>query len=207
MPATLQTKLRSLEMLPPYAPGNAELAAKWNALHDYFFHVAPAWYREGVELPPAARAEAAALWSRRPDLRSYLDGLILWYPCAEFKRGFFRTAKSGSGGDFAQWFALFPDLKATLHPYLLARSRRFNKAFTAIDACLLLARHYDAGDDAYRQIANAIHRDDRREAKRGERDTFVRHDLETHGTLTRSEAEEVNRFLAELQADLLRHWR
>jgi hypothetical protein len=90
----------------------------------------------------------------------------------------------------------------------MARARRFNQGFTAVAACLLWARYYDGGDEAWRMLACVIKRDDHLERKRDHgSSSYLRHDLETHSTITREEANRINQFLAEIDAELLEHWR
>ena len=55
-------------------------------------------------------------------------------------------------------------------------------------------------------LACAIKREERLILLR-ERESYLRHHLETHGIITRAEAGHINRFLAELGAELLQHWR
>lgn len=57
----------------------------------------------------------------------------------------------------------------------------------------------------WRDAALAIHWDDRRQARLppARRSGFLRHDLETHGTLTPAEGEHINRHLAELAGEPL----
>jgi hypothetical protein len=172
-----------------------------------YFRRAVRWYPDGVVLPDASRHAVAALWKVRPDLRYFLGCLVHWYPCAEFLRPFFRDARRGCGGAYFAWFALFPQLRELLRPRIIERARRVNTGFTAIDACLLWARLYDGGDEAYRHLACAIHRDDVRQSHAAHPNGFLRHDLETHGTLTRKEAEQVNVHLLQIKnARLLNHW-
>lgn len=82
---------------------------------------------------------------------------------------------------------------------VIARAGRFNHASEAIEACLIWGRYFDGGDAAWRQIACVIKRDDRKQTKRELPSDYLRHDLETHGTVTTYEASEINRFLVELK--------
>lgn len=193
-----------------------------------YFYASARWYHSGVPLGLEDRQSVVALWQARSDLRSVLGWLVRYYPCAEFKRPFCRSAEQEDWGDYGEWFRLFPDLQAHLHSFILRRARMFNQAFVAVDACLLLARHYGGGDEAWRMLACVIKRsdcrhrlqpsdflshelrselDNERMLKRRLRSDYLRHDLETHGRITAEEAGQINRFLLELDTEPLMHWR
>jgi hypothetical protein len=93
-----------------------------------------------------------------------------------------------------------------MRSFVLARARKFNHGFIAVDACLLWAWYYDGGNEAWRMLACAIKRDDYL-IRRRDRESYLRHHLETHSVLTREEATCINRFLAEFRAEPLEHWR
>jgi hypothetical protein len=158
-------------------------------------------------MPEPIRRRVAEVWRQRPDLRRLLDSLVNFYPCAEFKRPFLRNAEKGGCGYYGAWFEHFPDLKGHLRSFVLARARKFNQGFVAVDACLLWARYYDGGDVAWQMLACAIKRHDHLQRNHPDGTGYLRHDLETHGRITRTEAGHINRFLAEFGAELLEHWR
>jgi hypothetical protein len=231
MPTNLRSVLNTLSTAPVKAGGQYN---PWTELGQLapgrtgYFHASARWYRSGVALGLEDRQAVVAVWRARPDLRRVLGWLVEYYPCVEFKRPFCRSAEREDRGDYGAWFHLFPDLQAHLHSFILRRARMFNQGFVAADACLLLARHYGSGDEAWRMLACAIKRSDCREQNRrpsdflppefrSERDKqragqswlrseYLRHDLETHGRITAEEAGQINCFLLELDAEPLMHW-
>jgi hypothetical protein len=172
-----------------------------------YFRRAAGWFRAGIVLPVTALEAVAALWKHRPDLREVLVYLVHWYPCREFLRPFFRAARRGGHGAYVDWFTTFPELRELVRPGIIARARRVNTGFAAIDAALLWARLFDGGDEAYRHVACAIHRNDVRESFLDRPSGFLRHDLEQHGTVSRTEAARINEHLLRIKnARLLNRW-
>ncbi|MHB9004083.1 MAG: hypothetical protein ACYC6C_08450, partial [Coriobacteriia bacterium] len=114
--------------------------------------------------------------------------------------------------DWSAWLEAFPSLRHELLPGVESLSRRFNDP-NSVYACLLWAQHFGGGDDAYRAIALAMKRDERRsnlhdEAFRHGSRAFpasgsVRHDLEDHGVLSQEEGTMINKHLGQLKASKL----
>lgn len=200
MPRHLRAAISSLSAMPE---GDPNQWYGWppdparTSLVEYFSGAA-GWHLLGVELDRDLCEEIAGLAARRADLRPVLFHLIGFYPCAAFRRIFRRNVEQTGGGDFTGWLAVFPEMAESLRSAVVARAGRFNHAYDAVQACILWARHFDGGDAAWRQLACVVKREDRRLARRDVRNEHVRHDLETHGTVTLEEAARINHFLDEL---------
>lgn len=164
-----------------------------------YFNGSAGWHLLGFQLDHALCKEIAGLVTRRPDLRRVLFQLIGFYPCDAFRRIFRRHAEQGGHGDFVGWLVAYPEMRESIQNAVVARAGRFNHAFEAVEACLIWARYFDGGEAAWRQLACVVKREDRKQAKRELPDDSLRHDLETHGTVTTAEAEEINRFLVQLK--------
>ncbi|MCB9752986.1 MAG: hypothetical protein H6713_23780 [Myxococcales bacterium] len=204
MPRHLEEALDALASAPAPEAGGAPWAATPAGRTTYeYFQGASLWYELGVPIAPALRKRAVALATSREDARVAIELLLHFYPCREFRRAFRRHATRESSGDFTAWIAAFPDLTPELRDSLIARAGRFQRPFIAISAALVWARSFAGGDEAWRQIARVINYDDRRQRRRARPSDFLRHDLETHGTITDPEGAEINRFLLPLGAEPL----
>lgn len=179
----------------------------------YYMAATGLWHHLGFELVLAD--EVRSLWSGRPDLRPLLWHLLSTYPCDRFARPFRAYVQTPSGfrhADWSAWLEAFPSLRHELLPRVESVSRRFNDP-DSIYACLLWARHFGGGDDAYRAIALAMKRDERRYKRQTEAfnqgsrafpaSDSVRHDLEDHGVLSQEEASVINTHLDQLKASSL----
>lgn len=170
-----------------------------------YLHSVSVWRRFGFMLELEDRERIRELWKHRPELRYVLGEAIGFHVCEEFARPFLRSVLRGGHGDVAAWVAEFPELRAPLVEYFRERIRRFNHPFEVVGACITLTRDLGEPPEAWRAAALAIHRDDRRQARLPprRRSDFLRHDLETHGTIVPAEGERINEFLAELGGERL----
>ncbi len=165
-----------------------------------YLHSLSVWQMFGFTIDAPERAEIRGLWKHRTDLRYALGEAIGYYVCDEFMRPFLRVVLAGGRGAVRSYVAAYPDLRAPLLAHYRERTQRYNSPFEVISACLALTRDLDEPHEVWRAAALAIHKDDRRQSRRPpeRRDDFLRHDLETHGTVTRGEGELINRYLDEL---------
>jgi hypothetical protein len=201
MPRHLRAAVASVASWPesdPSQPHPLQAEPAGEALVAYF-NGAAGWHLLGFELDHELCKEIAGLAARRPDLRGLLFQLIGFYPCDAFRRIFRRHAEQGGHGDFVGWLEAFPEMHESIKTAVIARAGRFNHASEAVDACLIWGRYFGGGDAAWRQIACVMKREDRRQAQRELPSDYLRHDLETHGTVTPDEASAINRFLDELK--------
>lgn len=182
-----------------YLDGHVACPAGGAAVLEYL-HSICVWQMFGFTVDAPERAELGELWKHRTDLRYALAEVIGYYVCDEFKRPFLRAVLAGGRGDVRRYVAAYPDLRAPLLAHYRERSQRFNSPFDVVAACLALTRDLDEPIETWRAAALAIHRDDRRQSRRSfdRRSDFLRHDLETHGTVSRGEGELINRYLDEL---------
>lgn len=181
--------------------GHVPLPAGSDAVVEYMRSIS-AWPRFGFTIDNADRADIRNLWKHRPDLRYVLEDTIGFYVCDELQRPFLRNVLAGGRGDVAAWTAAYPDLRQPLLAHLRDQARRYNRPFEAVRACLTLTRELGEPPEVWRDAALAINWDDRRQAKlpQPRRSDFLRHDLETHGTITQAEGESINLYLVELRA-------
>ncbi|MEZ4451474.1 MAG: hypothetical protein R3B09_18535 [Nannocystaceae bacterium] len=170
-----------------------------------YLHSISVWRRFGFEVDADLRGQIRELWKHRPDLRYVLGEAIGHYVCDEFKRPFVRDVLGGGIGDYRAWVEAYPDLRAPLLEHFHGQLRRFNHPFEVVHACSVLTREFGEPLEIWRAAALAIHRDDRRQARRApaRRGDFLRHDLETHGTLFQGEGEILNGYLEELGGERL----
>jgi hypothetical protein len=190
---------------PPVPPALWEYARSWRVYHAV-----------GLAIPREVLADVAAVWKRRVELRGVLNCLVLHYPCEALLRPLRRTlAAAHQPADLGAWLRAFPDLAGELGPVYAMRARRFNEPFVAVPNALVWGRHFRGGEEAMRAAANAIKRDDRRQARRREAGLcttdFLRHDLQDHGRLFAAEVAAMNYQLAGLGAETLEfqgmgHW-
>lgn len=165
-----------------------------------YLHSLSVWQLFGFTIDAPERAEIRELWKHRTDLRYALGEAIGYYVCDEFMRPFLRAVLAGGRGDVRRYVAAYPDLRAPLLAHYRERTQHYNHPFEVVSACRALTRDLDEPPEVWRAAALAIHKDDRRQSRRppDRRSDFLRHDLETHGTVTRGEGELINRYLDEL---------
>lgn len=193
----LADAIAQLRTLPPRAaPYVAEdLDAPLAALLDAAWALATL----GAVLPGPLLEEIAALWRHRPELRPPLVSFVGYYPCDELLRAARRSGERGDDLDDAAWLARYPELGPALTPHVIDGARRFNQPDLAVTAGLRWARYFGGGDEAWRAIALALKRQDRRTRRRGPRHfDAIRHDLEDHGRLAAAQALTLNRHLVAL---------
>lgn len=200
MPRRLSRALDALAGGPP----REHLNAGGDAVAEYVRGVS-VWQQFGFALAPGERARIRELWKRRPDLRGVLAEVVGFYVCDEFKRPFLRSAREGGPGGFAAWVAAHPDLRQPLVEHLREQTRRFQRPHDVVRACAALARDFGAAPEVWRAAALAIHASDRRRLRLPppRRSDFLRHDLETHGTIVPAEGAVINHYLAELGGEPL----
>lgn len=159
-----------------------------------------AWRLVGFELTPEDRARIAAVWKRRPDLRELLGDVIGYAVYPEFKAAFLRQILDGGRGDVARWLAAYPDLAEPLWRYFEARTRRFNHPLDVVDAVAVATRYLGAEPELWYAAAFALNADHRRVRDAGDRQPFLRADLDTASRLTDPERRAINQALAEIGA-------
>ena len=200
MPRQLPRALDELEAWPVRAGGRSAARETSSEPLARYLDSLGVWQAIGFGLDAPLRQRIAALWRRRPDLRDWLAEAVGYHVCDEFRRPFLRTVLAGGRGACGRWVAAYSELRAPLVEHHLARTRRFNHPFDVVGACLVLTRELGAAPDTWRAAALAIHRDDRRQTTRSPPSDFLRHDLDTHGTVTPAEGAIINRYLGEVGA-------
>lgn len=170
-----------------------------------YLHSIGVWQQYGLDIAPPARAQIRELWKHRLDLRYLLGEAIGHFVCEEFLRPFLRHALAGGRGAVARWVAAFPELRAPLLEHYRELTGRFKHPFEVVYACRVLTRDLGEPPTVWRAAALAIHHDDRRQSRLPpwRQSDFLRHDLETHGTVVPGEGAEINQYLAELGGEPL----
>ncbi len=122
------------------------------------------WWWSGYEIEVCAsdRQQSRTLWRHRPDLRDALAPFVLGTVCDEHRRAFRRTAERCDSVPHAPWLEAYPELAGAIEPFVVKRAGKFRQRDVAYRACLVWARHFGGGDDAWRQLANAYRWADRR---------------------------------------------
>lgn len=214
MPRRLSRALDALAAWPPreglrysswgHLPGHVDFPADSDAVVEYVQGVS-VWQQFGFALTPDERVRIRELWKHRPDLRGVLAEVVGFYVCDEFQRPFLRGALGGGPGGFAAWVAAYPDLRQPLVDHFREQTRRFQHPHAVVHACAVLTRDFGEAPEVWRAAAMAIHASDRRQLRLPppRRSDFLRHDLETHGTIVPAEGEVINHYLAELGGEPL----
>jgi len=178
-----------------------------------YLRLVAGWRAVGLSIDGADIGLILALWTRA-ELRSSLQRVIGHHPCPEFLRPLTRHVRRTSTFwwvDWEAWIREYPSLAPEMGNLARDAAGRFNSLDLAVDGGITWARHFEGGEDAYRAIALALNRADRKAhavmpttAVVWSESERIRHDFEDHGVLSAVERIAVNRHLEGLGAELLR---
>ncbi len=198
MPRFLSHALDTLQELPPPP---ADAYPFWEPLPQElwdYLRTTSRWHLAGLRAKDDAADQAARLYKANPTLRIFLEPLIFWHPHEAFVHLYAkRVLKGRRRGPLRHWRTVWQTLDNDVTPTTIRRARHWRSGFDSVYACLTWARELDGGDEAWRQLAETFRQDEAFHRRSGESrgEHFMRHDLETHGTITPWEGSQINRFL------------